>query len=240
MTSDIIQLYEINIKKNYDLLDSYISKSHLYEDEYLSSMISLMENLLLSLEKDTKYYTIELSLSNSSNNQNQKSKPTINSKIKQANEQLEQYKNILVALKDKQSLKRNYVISSPYEKNENENEKKDNKFICSTGYSSDEELKEKKISNDSFIKLEQGIRDLNCIENISGKVLNNLNSQSDQMKNCAMKVNFLNEDLNSSNNILVRMLGKENFDKKLIILLGMILLVILFSFLIYKIIKRFN
>lgn len=206
-SSDIIRLYEVNIKKTYDILDSYIYKSNLYEDEYLSQLISQIENLLLSLEKDIKNYTLELSLHLPSS-----------SIIKQANSQLNQYKSILFFLKEKQIIKNIYVISSPY----------------------DYKKEEEKVNKDSFLILQQGIRDVNDIENTSGKVLNSLNEKSEQMKNVNMKVNFLNEDLNESNNVLVKMLGRKDFDKKLIVFVGFILLVILIIILTIKIIMRYK
>ena len=60
MNSDLIQIYEINLQKNYDLLDSQIAKSQIYEEEYLDSIIDSMDNLLSLTSKTTKEYIIVL------------------------------------------------------------------------------------------------------------------------------------------------------------------------------------
>ena len=83
MNSDIVQIYEINLQKNYDLLDAQIAKSLIYEEEYLDSIISSMDNLLSITSKTTKDYIIGLTL-NEKNRQN-------SSKIKKAEKNLKDY-----------------------------------------------------------------------------------------------------------------------------------------------------
>lgn len=216
MSELVIQMYEINIKKNYDLMDTFISKSNIYEDEYLDSIILKIENTLTVLEKETKYYIVEMNLNNS------KGYNFYNTKINQANCKLQEYKKKLKNLKDKQLSKSALIINNP--------------GINSP--KSEQKLNEEKTCYNSFNKLQQCSRDINDIENMSGNIINGLNMQSSQMKGTSSKINLLNEDINSSSNILYKMLDRTKFDKKVILILGVFLFIVSSIVLVYKIVGR--
>ena len=215
MNSDIVQIYEINLQKNYDLLDAQIAKSLIYEEEYLDSIISSMDNLLSITSKTTKDYIIGLTLNEKRNFQNF-------SKIKKAESNLKEYQKKIKDIKSKHKSKNKIVECSE----------------IIPKYNKDDMTQ--KIGYDSFNKMNYAIRVTTEIENMSGNILNNLNDQSNTMKNEAKKVNEMNDDLDVSKGYLSQMISKQNSDKKIIIVFGTFLFMITFCFLIYKIYQKFH
>ena len=67
--------------------------------------------------------------------------------------------------------------------------------------------------------MNEAIRKTNDIENISSKIVINLENQSIEMKNSINKVNNMNEKLTESKNHLNEIINKEDKDKKIIFLL---------------------
>ena len=78
------------------------------------------------------------------------------------------------------------------------------------------------------------------IENRSGNILKDLNDQSNTMKNEAKRIVKMNDDLDVSKGYLSQMINKENSDKKIIIVFGTFLFMIILCFLIYKIYLKFH
>jgi hypothetical protein len=78
------------------------------------------------------------------------------------------------------------------------------------------------------------------MENMTGNILGNLNNQTIQMKNVKNKLGLMNGDIDSSSGILTRMIGRENTDKRIIILVGLFLCICILALLIYKIINKFK
>ena len=78
------------------------------------------------------------------------------------------------------------------------------------------------------------------MENMTGNILGNLNNQTNQMKNVKNKLGLMNSDIDSSSGILTRMIGRENTDKRIIILVGLFLCICILALLIYKIINKFK
>ena len=78
------------------------------------------------------------------------------------------------------------------------------------------------------------------MENMSGNILGDLNNQSNQMKNVSSKIGLINDDIDTSNNILGKMFSRQGRDKKIIIIFGVILLLIFLGTLTYKIIHKFK
>ena len=78
------------------------------------------------------------------------------------------------------------------------------------------------------------------MENMSGNILGDLNNQSNQMKGVSSKIGLINNDIDSSNSILNKMFSRQNRDKKVIIILGVILIFTFLSTLSYKIINKFR
>ncbi len=78
------------------------------------------------------------------------------------------------------------------------------------------------------------------MENMSGNILGDLNNQSNQMKNVSSKIGFMNDDIDSSNNILNKMFSRQSRDKKMIIILGVILLFAFVGTFTYKVLNKFK
>ena len=98
----------------------------------------------------------------------------------------------------------------------------------------------KSIPYKSFKKLQIATRASIEMENMTGNILGNLNDQSNQMKGVTSKLGLMNNDIDSSSGILTRMIGRENTDKKIIILVGVFLSLCIISILIYKLINKFS
>ena len=88
--------------------------------------------------------------------------------------------------------------------------------------------------------MNEAIRKTNDIENISSKIVINLENQSIEMKNSINKVNNMNEKLTESKNHLNEIINKEDKDKKIIFFTALILLSILIFFFCYKIWHKFR
>jgi len=215
MNSDIVQIYEINLQKNYDLLDAQIAKSLIYEEEYLDSIISSMDNLLSVTSKTTKDYIIGLTLNERKNSQN-------SSKIKKAEKNLKDYQKKVKDIKSKHKNKNKFVENSE----------------IIPKYNKDDMTQ--KVGYDSFNKMNYTIRVTTEIENMSGNILSDLDSQSNTMKNETKKIGEMNDDLDVSKGYLSQMISKENSDKKIIIAFGTFLFMITFCFFIYKIYQKFH
>lgn len=216
MNSDIIQIYEINLQKNYDLLDSQIAKSQIYEEEYIDSIIDSMDNLLSTITKSTKDYIIALTLNDKGNHIYN----NYSLKIKKAEKNLKEYQK---KIKD---IKANHI--------KNKNEKKE----IIPNYNKNDMIQ--KVEYDSFNKMNHAIRVSTEIENMCGNILVDLNGQTNIMKNSVKKVGELNTDLDTSKGYLNKMIDKEKNDKKIIVLVGFSLLMIILLTLIYKIYQKFN
>ena len=217
MNSDILQIYELNLQKNYDILDSQIAKSQIYEEEYLEQILDSMDNLLSQISKTTKDYIIGLTL----NDKKTKNSQNFSSKIKKAETNLKDYQKKIKNIKSK------------YKKNKEEI----NKEIIPK-YSKDDMIQ--RIEYDSFNKMNHAIRVSSQIENISGNILVNLNGQSNVMKNGVKKVGELNNEIDVSKSYLSQMINKQNSDKKIIIFFGSFLFMIILFVLIYRIYQKFN
>ena len=109
-----------------------------------------------------------------------------------------------------------------------------------TPLNAEEEDTSASIRFNSFNKLQQATRSTIEMENMSGNILGDLNNQSSQMKNVSSKIGLINEDIDSSNNILNKMFSRQSRDKKIIIIFGLILLLAFIGTLAYKIIVKFK
>jgi len=98
----------------------------------------------------------------------------------------------------------------------------------------------KSIPYNSFKKLHLATRTTIEMESMTGNILGDLNNQSNQMKGVTSKIGMMNEDLDSSTGVLMKMIGRGNRDKKIIILFGLLLSVIIIGLLIYKLVNKFT
>ena len=118
--------------------------------------------------------------------------------------------------------------------------KKNNNNINSINDEIEEKDSSQNIRFNSFNKLQQATRSTIEMENMSGNILGDLNNQSSQMKNVSSKIGLINDDIDSSNNILNKMFSRQSRDKKIIIIFGMILFLIFIGTLTYKIVIKFK
>ena len=210
MNSDIIQMYESNLHKNYNLLDSEIAKIQISEDDCIEFIIDSLDDLYSLTSKITKDYIIGLSLiDNKKENSN---------KIKIAEKNLKDYQKKIKKIK------------------ESHKKKKIQKVEVITEYAKDD--KAKKVEYDSFNKLSQAITVTAQIENNSGNILVDLNGQSNLMKNQVRKLGTMNEDLDSSKTYINKMIKRQNNDNKIIIYFGLFLFIICLFLFIYKIYSK--
>ena len=62
MSYDITKVQETEIRKNFDKLESQISKSQICEDNYLPELLTQMDHLLKDTQKKIKNYQIQILL----------------------------------------------------------------------------------------------------------------------------------------------------------------------------------
>ena len=98
----------------------------------------------------------------------------------------------------------------------------------------------KSIPYNSFKKLQLATRTTIEMENLTGNILGNLNNQTTQMKGVTSKIGMMNNDIDSSTGIIMKMIGRGNRDKKIIISFGLLLFVIIVGVLIYKLVNKFK
>ena len=98
----------------------------------------------------------------------------------------------------------------------------------------------KSIPYNSFKKLQLATRSTIEMENLTGNILGNLNNQTTQMKGVTSKIGMMNNDIDSSTGMIMKMIGRGNRDKKIIILCGLLLFVIIVGVLIYKLVNKFK
>ena len=204
------EFYEKEIKKNMNHIETLQSKAEISEDKELHTIVEQMGQAISNTEKTVKDYNIY----NVMNNKDQTKTNTIQRKLTDSKKKWKKLKEKLKLLK-----KINDKNSS------NEVEEEDNS---------------QNIRLKSFNKLQQATRSTIEMENMSGNILGDLNNQSNQMKNVSSKIGFMNDDINSSNNILNKMFSRQSRDKKMIIILGVILLFAFVGTFTYKVLNKFK
>ena len=204
------EFYEKEIKKNMNHIETLQSKAEISEDKELHTIVEQMGQAITNTEKTVKDYSIY----NVMNNKDQTKTNTIQRKLTDSKKKWKKLKEKLKLLK-----KINVKNSS------NEVEEEDNS---------------QSIRLKSFNKLQQATRSTIEMENMSGNILGDLNNQSNQMKNVSSKIGFMNDDIDSSNNILNKMFSRQNRDKKMIIILGVILLFAFVGTFTYKVLNKFK
>ena len=204
------EFYEKEIKKNMNHIETLQSKAEISEDKELHTIVEQMGQAITNTEKTVKDYSIY----NVMNNKDQTKTNTIQRKLTDSKKKWKKLKEKLKLLK-----KINDKNSS------NEVEEEDNS---------------QSIRLKSFNKLQQATRSTIEMENMSGNILGDLNNQSNQMKNVSSKIGFMNDDIDSSNNILNKMFSRQNRDKKMIIILGVILLFAFVGTFTYKVLNKFK
>ena len=95
------------------------------------------------------------------------------------------------------------------------------------------------LTNNSYNKIQLATRNTIEMESMAGDILGDLNNQSEKMRGVKSKLGVMDTDLNSSNSLLGNIIGKQNDDMKVIIIVGGVLSLIIICYLLYKIIRLF-
>ena len=204
--------YENEIRKNMNQIDTLNSTAEISNDgTELNTLVDQMGEAINNTEKNLKDYSIYNMMNN--NNDQTKTKP-LERKLTDSKRRWKKLKEKLKVLI----------------KNSN---------INSINQETDEE-RTQSIRFNSFNKLQQATRSTIEMENMSGNILGDLNNQSSQMKNVSSKIGLINDDIDSSNTILNKMFNRQNRDKKIIIIFGVILMLAFLGTLTYKIVTKFK
>ena len=174
--------YENEIRKNMEEINTLNSKAELSEGKELHTIINQMGDAISNAEKNIK----DLNIHNVMNNNNDETK------TKEIQRKLTDSKKRWKKLKEKLKLL-----------------KKNNKDSIEV---IDEDDSSQNIKYNSFNKLQQATRSTIEMENMSGNILGDLNNQSNQMKSVSSKIGLINEDIDTSNNILGKMFSRQNRD----------------------------
>ena len=210
MSAEILKMREKTIKKNLDLIETQLNKGEIGDYNKLKEIIDLVNHKILETEKELKLINIELTTNNIKNN--------ILS-TKESSQKLEKLKKQLRKLEKKLN---------------------NNLDINNKDYIDQDDERAKSIPYNSFKKLQLARRSTIEMENMSGNILGNLDDQTTQMKGVTSKIGMMNSDIDSSTGVLMKMIGRGNRDKKIIILFGLLLFIIILGVLIYKLVSKFS
>ena len=205
------EYYEKEIRKNMNELDTLISKAEFSDGKELHDIVDQMGDIISTTEKTVKDYNIYNVMNNNDDQ----------TKTKEIQKQLSDSKKRWKKLKEK---------LKEFEK----------KNINSIKVEGEEDGSSQTLTFNSFNKIQLASRSTIEMEDMSGNILGDLNNQSSQMKNVSSKIGLINEDLDTSNNILIKMFSRQSRDKKIIIIFGLILLIAFLGTLTYKIIIKFK
>ena len=115
-------------------------------------------------------------------------------------------------------------------------ENTNNKSLNNNYYNRDDDTQN--LTSNSFNKIQLATRNTIEMESMTGDILGDLNNQSEKMKGVKSKLGILDTDLNSSNSLLRNIIGKQNDDMKIIIIVGIFLLFIIICFFILCLISQ--
>ena len=193
------EYYEKEIRKNMDHLETLNSKANISEDKELPIIVDQMGDAISNTEKAVK----DLSIYNVMNNKDQTKTNTLQRQLTDSKKRWKRLKEKIKLLKKSNSDNPNSI-------------------------NVDNEDTSQAIRINSFNKLQQATRSTIEMENMSGNILGDLNNQTSQMKGVSSKIGLMNNDIDSSNNILNKMFSRQSRDKKIIILFGLLLFLIFF------------
>ena len=203
--------YENEIRKKMNEIETLNSKADISDDKDLSIIVDQMGEAISNTEKTVKDYSIY----NVMNNNDQTKTNTLQRKLTDSKKRWKKLREKIKLLKKNSHNNQNNI------NDEYEDTTQTTRF-------------------NSFNKLQQATRSTIEMENMSGNILGDLNNQSSQMKNVSSKIGLINEDIDSSNNILIKMFSRQNRDKRIIIIFGLLLFFIFIGTLTFKIVKKFK
>ena len=205
------EFYEKEIRKNMEHLETLNSKANISEDKELPVIVDQMGDAITNTEKAVK----DLSIYNVMNNKDQTKTNTLQRQLTNSKKRWKKLKEKIKLLK----------------RNNTDNPNSINVETEDTSQA---------IRINSFNKLQQATRSTIEMENMSGNILGDLNNQTSQMKGVSSKIGFINNDIDSSNNILSKMFSRQSRDKKIIVFFGLLLFFIFFGTLTYKVYRKFK
>ena len=205
------EFYEKEIRKNMEHLEILNNKANISEDKELPIIVDQMGDAITNTEKAVK----DLSIYNVMNNKDQSKTNTLQRQLTDSKKRWKKLKEKIKLLKINNSNNPNSI-------------------------NVETEDTSQAIRINSFNKLQQATRSTIEMENMSGNILGDLNNQTSQMKGVSSKIGFINNDIDSSNNILSKMFSRQSRDKKIIILFGLLLFLIFFGTLTYKVYRKFK
>ena len=205
------EFYEKEIRKSMELLETLNSKANISEDKELPIIVDQMGDAITNTEKAVK----DLSIYNVMNNKDQTKTNTLQRQLTNSKKRWKKLREKIKLLK----------------RNNTDNPNSINVETEDTSQA---------IRINSFNKLQQATRSTIEMENMSGNILGDLNNQTSQMKGVSSKIGFINNDIDSSNNILSKMFSRQSRDKKIIIFFGLLLFLIFFGTLTYKVYRKFK
>ena len=199
--TDLLQVYKSNILRNFDQTSNKFAQAELGSTLQCMELSQDIEALLKETEKIIKNYDIEVSLNHSDDSAAQ---------LKEYKSQMAKYKQRLKKLKEdtKKAEAEEQIDNNSKEKLLTEKTKDDLAF-------------------NSYTKLQKGIRATIEMESMSNGILNDLDSQSEKMKNVNTKIGDVNDELGQSSSTLQSMLSLNNRNKRMVISFGAALLVVL-------------
>ena len=221
--SDLLSLYEINLRKNQDGINKSVEKIYNYlsgneaKGDNINEIMEKLDNLIQSQNKMIKQ--IEVDVFSSAKKEDLEG---YNSKISFYKQSLEMNKKKYRELEEKLNLKEASLIVT--DKNQLKGNLLQNEQLAYAGNQ----------------KIQQAKRALAETEDMGNQIMVDMEKQTNVMKNTNNKLKGMNSELDESNNILNQMKSRLKKNKNIIKYLAIILFVILAIVCIYKFLKFFK
>ena len=221
--SDLLSLYEINLRKNQDDINKSVEKIYNYlsgnetKGDNANQIMEKLDNLIQSQNKMVKQ--IEFDVFSSAKKEDLEG---FNSKISFYKQSLEMNKKKYRELEEKLNLKEASLIVT--DKNQLKGNLIQNEQLAYAGTQ----------------KIQQAKRALAEAEDMGNQIMVDMEKQTNVMKNTNYKLKGMNSELDESNNILNQMKSRLKKNKNIIKYLAIILFVILAIVCIFKFLKFFK
>ena len=221
--SDLLSLYEINLRKNQDEINKSVEKIYNYlsgnetKGDNVNQIMEKLDNLIQSQNKMVKQ--IEFDVFSSAKKEDLEG---FNSKISFYKQSLEMNKKKYRELEEKLNLKEASLILT--DKNQLKGNLIQNEQLAYAGTQ----------------KIQQAKRALAEAEDMGNQIMVDMEKQTNVMKNTNDKLKGMNSELDESNNILNQMKSRLKKNKNIIKYLAIILFVILAIVCLYKFVKFFK
>lgn len=206
--SELVEIYQDNIKTIFNRIGKLLDNLANLSNDKTENTIREAENSIKEAERIIKNLEIDLMTSNNSNH---------NIIMKNYKNAMDQYKRRIKIAREKNAIQENLNALLIPEKENNQKEKLIN----------NEEL-----AWSQYEKLEKAKRTTYEMENISIEVAKELNGQSQKIKSVKDKLSDVNEEINSSNSLISRMLRRE-YRNKIVVLMFCLAFILIFLAIVY-------